>query len=654
MKMYFFRSSRVPNFGDELNDWMWPRVLPDFFDDDDSELFLGIGSTIFDHHPPRARKIVFGAGYGGYTAAPVIDETWDFRFVRGRLTAERFGLPASMAVGDAAILVRSCGLQRPAARHKVSFMPHWESVMRGHWRAVCEAAGIRYIDPSADVDTVLSQLLESELVLTEAMHGAIVADALRVPWIPLQPIQPRHRMKWNDWASALDLTLPEHRLPSSSALEYIVGRIGDRSVWGGRLQRRKWFHHTAQSAFIGHAARFLERLATAAPCLSSDTAIDRSHSRMLEEMVRLKAEPRGSRAAPVVGPMTAHAAVQAAAHAAAPADAPVKASIERAAPAVSVVIPLYNKERTIARALESVLAQTFQDIEIIVVDDGSTDAGVERLLAVDLEGQSRFQLVRQANAGPGAARNEGARRARGRYLAFLDADDEWRPRYLERAHEALQREPACPMHVAAYDTGIFQRLQRNLLVQSVDRSGRWTLPAEFGPVQVKNIVDACQISCVVVERELFNRFGGFYEKDHCTFGEDTYLVIQFVLACDIVFDLEPLVCFHVEDSELGVRRSGTPPLRPCLVEPGPLLAHCPPERLPQLRALLAYYRMLETEKFARSGDWRTIASMRRQYRWPTAVPRELRLREWKIPLRTLAGGLGALLPRAASRAETSL
>jgi hypothetical protein len=75
--------------------------------------------------------------------------------------------------------------------------------------------------------------------------------------------------------------------------------------------------------------------------------------------------------------------------------------------------------------------------------------------------------------------------------------------------------------------------------------------------------------------------------------------------------------------------------------------------MPQLQALLAYYRMLETEKFARSGDWRTIASMRRQYRWPTAVPRELRLREWKVPLRTLAGRLAALMPRPSSTTGAS-
>jgi len=104
MKMYFYRGRR-PNFGDELNVWLWPRLLPGFFDDDERELFIGVGSTLFDFLPRESRKIVFGAGYGGYTAVPAIDERWRFYFVRGRLTAAALGLDAGLGVGDAAILV---------------------------------------------------------------------------------------------------------------------------------------------------------------------------------------------------------------------------------------------------------------------------------------------------------------------------------------------------------------------------------------------------------------------------------------------------------------------------------------------------------------------------------------------------------------------
>lgn len=99
---------------------------------------------------------------------------------------------------------------------------------------------------------------------------------------------------------------------------------------------------------------------------------------------------------------------------------------------VSVIIPVYNAERYIAQCLDSVLAQTLRDIEIICVDDGSTDGSVailKRYAARD----SRLRLIRQKNAGAGAARNQGLREATGEYLSFLDSDDFFEPDMLEKA-----------------------------------------------------------------------------------------------------------------------------------------------------------------------------------------------------------------------------
>ena len=113
------------------------------------------------------------------------------------------------------------------------------------------------------------------------------------------------------------------------------------------------------------------------------------------------------------------------------------ATFEQKSPAVSVVIPVYLS-RYLRAAIDSVLAQTFGDFEIIVVDDGSPDPlEVEGWPAVD---RDQLHYLRQENQGPAAARNTGIRAARGRFVAFLDADDTWEPTYLEEQIATLTRD----------------------------------------------------------------------------------------------------------------------------------------------------------------------------------------------------------------------
>lgn len=112
---------------------------------------------------------------------------------------------------------------------------------------------------------------------------------------------------------------------------------------------------------------------------------------------------------------------------------------------ISIIVPAYNAARFVAATLSSIRAQTVGDFEVIVVDDGSTDDTVQ--VVAPFLADSRFRLIRQANGGLVAARNAGAAHAKGEFVAFLDADDVWRPWLLERAMEAM-RDPRVGLYHA--------------------------------------------------------------------------------------------------------------------------------------------------------------------------------------------------------------
>ena len=108
-------------------------------------------------------------------------------------------------------------------------------------------------------------------------------------------------------------------------------------------------------------------------------------------------------------------------------------------PTFSIVMPAFNAERTIAAAIRSALAQSREDFELIVVDDGSTDDTAE--IAGSFASDPRLVLIRSTNGGPAVARNLALAQARGRYVSLLDSDDLYLPTYLAETQEALLRNP---------------------------------------------------------------------------------------------------------------------------------------------------------------------------------------------------------------------
>lgn len=302
-------------------------------------------------------------------------------------------------------------------------------------------------------------------------------------------------------------------------------------------------------------------------------------------------------------------------------------------PAVSVIIPLFDKEATVARAIDSVLAQGFANFELLVVDDGSTDSGPA---VVESYADPRIRLIRQPNAGPGAARNRGAVEARGAMLAFLDADDGWRPDFLSTAVSVLEQEPSIGAFVAAHASPPISHPLRGIMSES----GILALPDGAGPALVKAYVDAMATPCLAVRRAIFMRRGGFFAEARACFGEDSYLMVQLLLGERVWFEARPLVDIHVEDSALGHANRGRQPLHPALLRPGPLYGAVPDQAHGHLDALLALYRLRFTRRLASHGHWRAIRLLRRRYRWPRRVVSAYRLAEIRISLRCLLALLG--------------
>ncbi|MBA2647444.1 MAG: glycosyltransferase family 2 protein [Pyrinomonadaceae bacterium] len=189
-----------------------------------------------------------------------------------------------------------------------------------------------------------------------------------------------------------------------------------------------------------------------------------------------------------------------------------------APPAVSIVIPAYNAARYIGEALDSVLAQTFADYEIIVVNDGSPDT-VELECALEpYRGQVRYLV--QENGGPGSARNTAFKAARGRYLALLDADDVWEPEYLAVQVSMLERDPTLDV---VYSDGI--------IFGDGPDVGRKLMEAfpSHGAVTFESVVRAeCTVLiCAVARREAIINVGMFDETLRAAEDFDLWLrVIQ--------------------------------------------------------------------------------------------------------------------------------
>ena len=172
---------------------------------------------------------------------------------------------------------------------------------------------------------------------------------------------------------------------------------------------------------------------------------------------------------------------------------------------ISVIVPLYNKEDLIAISIGSVLKQSYKDYEIIVVNDGSTDKSIDMVKAFNDE---RIRIINQKNAGVAAARNKGIEEAKGEFIAFLDADDEWKEDYLATQMELAERYPQCDVFATNYEFCDANRKRTKTIIRGIQFQEESGVLNNYFEVASKSHPPICSIS-IMVRTNTIRSLGGF-------------------------------------------------------------------------------------------------------------------------------------------------
>jgi len=225
MELLYYQDP-IGSFGDDLNSSIWQQLLPPHVFEAVDTALMGIGSIFNEGVAPLSRtrgKRVFVIGSGaGYGALPTGWDMWNILGVRGPLTAELIGKPELAMTDSAALLSSLPSIASVSSRtDSILLIPRAHSITRGRWDRVAREAGMTFVDPRWPVATIMKHFSYAKLVVTEAMHGAIVADTLRIPWLPIVIAPSTLPFKWKDWTLSLGLPYEPVAVGASSAWEAI-------------------------------------------------------------------------------------------------------------------------------------------------------------------------------------------------------------------------------------------------------------------------------------------------------------------------------------------------------------------------------------------------------------------------------------------------
>lgn len=205
---------------------------------------------------------------------------------------------------------------------------------------------------------------------------------------------------------------------------------------------------------------------------------------------------------------------------------------------VSVIVPLYNKVNEVERAIDSIFAQTIQDFELIIVDGGSTDGSMEKIKPYLRD--PRIIVHHQRSKGVSGARNEGIELTSANLVTFLDADDEWKPTYLEEILSLQKMYPNAGIYATAYIPTFGTEAQK-LDLGDIPDSWRGVMPSYFHTVVLTKMTPFFTSSAAVPRNILFEM--GLFRLNE-RMGEDTDLWARIALHYEIAYSSAALVKYH--------------------------------------------------------------------------------------------------------------
>jgi succinoglycan biosynthesis protein ExoV len=227
MKLYYHKGK---NFGDAINPIIFNHYLGNLLNQDDTEIILGIGSILgLFTKPENCKKVyVFTSGFGGndestYGKVPVLNKSFEIICVRGKKTAEALSISESYALTDGALLLPLVK-PLPHKEKKIDFayMPHVGSLnVYDKWKSLLQSVNIKLIDPRSTPNEIIDELSQTKVLLTEAMHGAIISDAYQIPWVAVKTIKTINQFKWQDYLETVNQIYSPQNTPTLYSRQFL-------------------------------------------------------------------------------------------------------------------------------------------------------------------------------------------------------------------------------------------------------------------------------------------------------------------------------------------------------------------------------------------------------------------------------------------------